>query len=79
MFSEFQPRLAADLEVALQHACSQLPAELSENHDVRRVIAEAILNCARQGDTRLVALTAVGRHAAMKIAAKNGPPNSIAS
>lgn len=26
MFSEFEPKLAADMEVALQRACSQLPA-----------------------------------------------------
>lgn len=78
MFSDFDDRTAADMEVALHRACSQLTADMAENHEVRTAIARAILACATGSKPKLVELTAVARRVAMKFAAQN-PPTSIAS
>lgn len=79
MLSEYDPRTAANMEVALQRACSQLPSTLAEHHEIRAAIARAIIACVDDSKPSLVAMTAVGRHAAMEIAARSGPPHSIAS
>lgn len=79
MFSEFDERTAANMEIALQRACGQLGRELAEDHKVRSQIAKAILSSAHSGHTKLADLTAAGRHAAMKIAANSAPPTSLAS
>jgi hypothetical protein len=52
----FEPRTLANMEVALERACSRL-AEGSEQHEFRSHIASSILACAQRGDITLGRLT----------------------
>lgn len=72
MFSEFDDRLKADMEVALKRACDQLPANKTEDHEVRRFVAKRIISCARDGRTTLTELTATARRAVIELQAKWG-------
>jgi hypothetical protein len=55
---QFDARAQANMEVALDRVCSRRPD--SENHEVRKRVAEHILRSARKGETTLAALTAAG-------------------
>ena len=55
---EFDSRTRANMEVALDRACSRHPD--GERHEVRKQIAEKIRQCARDGDVTLTGLTAAG-------------------
>lgn len=60
--NEFDERAVADISVALERACEGLP--LGGDHKFRTAIADAILDCARSGNTTLGGLTAAGARAA---------------
>ena len=64
----FDRRTMAAMEVALERACSLLPAG-SEKHKARRIIASKIIECANRGDASLSRLTEVGYAAATQLAA----------
>jgi hypothetical protein len=55
------------MEVALERACEYLPVG-REAHEVRRHIAQKILECAESGNHTLTGLTKAGRVAATKLA-----------
>ena len=50
------------MEYALELACRGLPAS-RQGHEWRKLVAEEILTCARQGNTSLSELSAAGRRA----------------
>ena len=59
--SDFDSRTLANMDFALERVCEKSP--LGEQHDVRKHVAEAIIRCARSGDTTLGALTEAGERA----------------
>lgn len=67
---EFDARAKADMEVALQRACSHLANDKADMHEIRRFIADRILSCARDGQTSLTELTAAGRRAVIELSAR---------
>ncbi len=50
------------MEYALELACRGLPAS-RQGHEWRKLVAEEILSCAREGNTSLAELSAAGRRA----------------
>ena len=64
----FDSRTIANMEVALERACSLLPTG-SEKHRARRIIASKIIECANRGDATLSTLTEAGYAAAMQLSA----------
>ena len=64
----FDRRTIAKMEVALERGCLLLPAG-SEEHNVRRIIASKLIECANRGDVSLSRLTEVGYAAAMQLTA----------
>jgi hypothetical protein len=62
----FDQRTLANMEVALERACSTLPIG-REQHEARRHIAGKILTCAESGDKTLGGLTEVGCAAAAEL------------
>jgi hypothetical protein len=64
----FDPRTLANMEVALERACTVL-ALGSERHEARRHIAGRIVECAESGDRTLGGLTEAGRAAASELTA----------
>jgi hypothetical protein len=67
----FDSRTLANMEVALERACSVLSIG-SEQHSTRRHIAGKILDCAAAGNKSLGALTQAGRAAATELCAIHG-------
>jgi hypothetical protein len=62
----FSRRTMANMEVALERACLLLPTG-SDKHNIRRIIAGKIIECASRGETTLSRLTEAGYAAAMQI------------
>jgi hypothetical protein len=62
---DFNSRTLANMEVALDRVCGNTP--LGEQYDVRKRVAEGILQCARHGRTTLAALTEAGERALARI------------
>jgi len=56
----FDPRTRAKMEFALELACRGLPSG-RQGHEWRRIVAEDIILCARDGKTSLEDLSAAGR------------------
>jgi hypothetical protein len=67
----FDARTLANMEVALERACSILAAG-SEQHPSRRHIASKILECAKRGEKTLGRLTTAGLVAASEISPVHG-------
>lgn len=63
----FSPRTIANMEVALERACSKLSIE-REVHGARRFVAVRILECAESGDETLGGLTQAALSAACEFA-----------
>ncbi len=57
-------RTMANLDVALEEACRSLPH--GGNHDIRREIAQKLLDSAVQGNRTLTGLTEIARAALAK-------------
>jgi hypothetical protein len=68
---DFDTRTLANMEVALERACKNV-ATGREQHNIRRHIAAAILECAQKGDRTLGGLTEAGRAAASELSAAPG-------
>ena len=62
---KFNDRTLANMEVALDRACRDLPG--GGGHALRRRIARKILECAQDGDVALAGLTKAGLAAAAKL------------
>lgn len=62
---DFNSRTLANMEMALDRVCGNTP--LGEQYDVRKRVAEGILQCARHGRTTLGALTEAGERALARI------------
>lgn len=54
----FDRRTLANMEVALERVCAKAPG--GDTHEVRKRVADAILQCARKGKRTLGALTEAG-------------------
>jgi hypothetical protein len=48
MLIEFDQTTMANMTAALEHVCSQLPAD-KDSHETRKQIADAIVACAKNG------------------------------
>ena len=59
IMDRFGPRMAANMEIALERACDFLPLE-NQKHEARRYVASKILECAERGNGTVHALTAAG-------------------
>jgi hypothetical protein len=57
----FDRRTLANMEVALDRVCAKTPG--GDTHEVRKRVADAILQCARSGKKTLGALTEAGERA----------------
>jgi len=66
---DFDSRMIANMEVALERACKTLPTG-AEQHEYRRYIASRIVKCAQRGDTTLGGLTEAGCLAASELRAR---------
>ncbi|WP_081435046.1 hypothetical protein [Nitrobacter hamburgensis] len=62
---DFDRRALANMEVALERACANIPN--GEKHRARKRIANRIIRCAGKGVRTLEALSEAGRLAAMEI------------
>lgn len=60
-----EPRVQANMDVALERVCGKTP--YGEQHDVRKRVAKAILQCAKSGKTTLGTLTEAGERALWRI------------
>jgi hypothetical protein len=63
--SSFDTRTLANMEVALNRVCGKTPT--GEQHEVRKRVAEAIVRCAKSGNTALGALTEAGKKALCRL------------
>ncbi len=64
--SKFNPRTLANMNVALDRVCENLPR--GENHVIRKRVAKRIIKCATSGKTSLGELTAAGQRALISLA-----------
>jgi hypothetical protein len=58
---QFDRRTIAAMEVALEKACERRPG--GGNHNLRKRVAQNIIQCAKNGNNSLDALTAAGERA----------------
>jgi hypothetical protein len=65
MNSDFDPRTLANMQIALDRACANVPG--AQKHQARRYIAHRIIKCARKGNRSLTALTQAGEIAASEL------------
>lgn len=72
---EFDERTLADMNVALERACEQLPKG-QDGHEARKIIAERIIRAARKGEDTLTALTAAGKRAVVELLSKQARKSS---
>ena len=61
----FDTRTLANMEVALDRVCGK--TQSGQQHEVRKRIAQAIVQCAKRGNTTLGALTEAGKRALWRI------------
>ena len=62
---DFNSRTLVNMNIALERVCRNTP--LGEQHDVRKRVAQGILQCARSGKTTLGALAEAGVRALARI------------
>lgn len=75
---DFDARTLANMEMALERACKNVPG--GEKHTARRRIAKRIIRAAREGNVTLAALTEAGvAEAAMIRVSRSGSARSINS
>ena len=65
MAEEFDERTQANMDVALNKICGELPH--GGDHESRKFIAEQLMKAARDGKTNLGDLTYVGRRALVQL------------
>ena len=56
----------ANMEVALERACSDLPDDM-QGHSARKFVAKRIIDCAKRGDATLTELIATGKRAVVEL------------
>jgi hypothetical protein len=66
----FDRHTLANMEVALEYACRDLPKGY-DNYEARRYMASRIIGCAEGGDSSLDGLTVAGRSAASELTSSN--------
>ncbi len=64
---EFNENKRADIEIALNRACSLLPGEKAGSHQTRAYVAQQILVAAHSGHRTLTKLTEAGRQAVLDL------------
>lgn len=62
----FDERTLANMNVALERACTQLPTG-KDNHAARKFIAGKIIACAKSGKLTLTDLTTAGQKALLEL------------
>jgi hypothetical protein len=62
---DFNSRTLVNMNIALERVCRNTP--LGEQHDVRKRVAQGLLQCVRSGKTTLGALTEAGERALARI------------
>src|SRR3954471_5326953 len=65
---EFDERVVANMDVALDRACRLLPEKMA-NHSARKFVAEKIIECAKQHTHTLGGLTEAARRAVAELSA----------
>jgi hypothetical protein len=65
---KFDIRTLANMNVALDRVCGKTPN--GEQHEVRKRVAQAIVGCAKSGNTALGALTEAGKKALWRLPEK---------
>jgi hypothetical protein len=66
--TSFDPRTFANMEVALQRACDQLPEDRN-GHAYRRYVAQCIVDCATNESQSLTSLSHAGFRAVIEVCA----------
>jgi hypothetical protein len=66
----FDRRTMASMEVALDRACERWPC--GGKHNLRKLVAQAIIRCAKTGNTSLDALTEAGERALVQLPQGSG-------
>jgi|GEM_PF-889409 hypothetical protein len=72
IIESFDGRTFANMEVALESACSVLT--VGQQHEARRYIAYRIMECAERGERNREALIAAGRIAASELCTAGATP-----
>jgi hypothetical protein len=65
MISDFDQWTLANMEIALERACANIPG--AQKHRARRYIAHRIIRCARKGGRTLESLLRAGEIAAAEL------------
>jgi hypothetical protein len=73
----FDRRTIANMEIALDRACKNLAD--GETHSARQLIAAKIVDCARDGETSLTALTRAAQSVATRLSktTDSGEPSAL--
>ncbi len=69
MDADFNSRTLANMNVALERVCGHTP--MGEQYDVRKRVAQGIIQCAKSGKINLGALTEAGQRAFARIPEKH--------
>ena len=69
--TSFDPRTFANMEVALQRACDQLPEDCN-GHAYRRYVAQCIVDCAANESQSLTSLSQAGYRAVIEVCVSGG-------
>ena len=67
---DFDERTQANMEIALERACANLPAGM-QGHDARKFVAQRIIGYAKRGDATLTELTAAGKRAVVELLSRS--------
>ena len=74
----FDPRTMADMEVALERACGQLP-EGKNTHSYRKFVARRIIDCAVNEKPSLTRLSQAGYRAVVEVCLREGRARTAGS
>jgi hypothetical protein len=67
MLIEFDQSTIANMTAALEHVCKNIPRQ-KDNHETRKLIADAMMASARTGRRSLISFQKVGREVLAEIA-----------
>jgi hypothetical protein len=71
----FEPRTLANMNVALDRVCRKIPS--GEDHNVRKYVATAIVQCVRSGKTTLGAFTEAAAKELWRVGEQRRSPKFI--
>jgi hypothetical protein len=63
---EFNQSTMANMTAALEHVCKKIPADI-DNHETRKIIADAMMASARAGKRTLINFQEAGSEALTKL------------